>query len=55
MMIDFEKAFDYISIYFCTMFLNFLASSPGFIHWVKLLNTDVHSSVIQAEVKSDTK
>ena len=52
-LIDFEKAFDSISWKFLYNVLKFLGFGPDFILWVKLLNTDVHASVIQAGVKSD--
>ena len=53
MLIDFEKAFDSISRKFLYNVLKFFGFGPNFICWVKLLNTDVPASVIQAGVKSD--
>ena len=53
MLIDFEKALDSISWKYLYNVLKFLGFSPDFIHQVKLLNTNVHTSVIQAGVNSD--
>ena len=53
MLIDFEKAFDSISWKFLYNILEYFGFGPEFICWVKLLNTDICASVIQAGVKSD--
>ena len=53
MLIDFEKAFDSVSWKFLYNILDFFMFCKNFIHWIKILNTDIHASVIQAGVKLD--
>ena len=53
MLIDFEKAFDSISWKFMYNILQFLGFSESFIRWIKLMNTDLNASILQAGVKSD--
>ena len=53
MLIDFEKAFDSISWKFLYNVLQLLGFSESFIHLIKLMNTYLNASIVQAEVKSD--
>ena len=53
MLIDFEKAFDSISWKFMYNILQLLGFSESFIRWIKLMNTDLNASILQAGVKSD--
>ena len=53
MLIDFEKTFDSISWKFMYNTLKLLGFSENFIYWIKLMNTDLIYSILQARVKSD--
>ena len=53
LLIDFEKAFDSISWKFMYNTLELLGFSESFIYWIKLMNTDLIASILQAGVKSD--
>ena len=53
-LLDFEKAFDSISWKFMYGTLKFFNFTDSFIRWIKLLNTDIEASIIQAGVKSKT-
>ena len=53
MLIDFEKAFDSISWSFMFNVLEKLGFGQGFIEWIKILNKNITTSVIQAGVKSE--
>ena len=53
MLIDFEKAFDSISWKFMYDIWELLGFSESFIYWIKLMDTDVIASILQAGVTSD--
>ena len=52
MLIDFEKAFDSISWSFMYKVLEYFKFGPGFIKWIKVLNTNITASVNQCGILS---
>ena len=52
-LIDFEKAFDSVSWKFLYRVLEYIGLTENYIRCVKLLDTDLHATIIQAGCKSD--
>ena len=52
MLIDFQKAFDSVSWKFLDSILNFFGFKKSFQRWIKIMNTNVQSSVMQCGVLS---
>lgn len=52
-LIDFEKAFDSVSRKFINKTFEFLNFGQNIMKWVKILNTDIKSYIVQNGISSD--